>query len=414
MIENYNGFQLSRKQKIIILSFSGLTLFIHLYTNLFANYGIFRDELYYIACTKRITAGYVDQPPLSIYILAVSRWLFGESLFAIRLLPAITAAVTVYLTGLITARLGGKSVSIIIACITLTFSPVFLGMNTIFSMNTFDNFFWVFSAYLVIRIIQYNKPAFWILLGLSIGLGMLNKISMAWFGAGLFAGLLFTPLRVHLKTKYPWLAALIALIIFSPFIVWNFTHDFAHLEFIRNATRLKYSGLTPIDFIAGQLILPGPFSILVWLPGILYLFFSKEMENYRMIGIIFLTTVLILIINWHTKAEYLAAAYPIVFAGGGLFWEKAVRGKKIIWFKYAVIFLVLASGIISIPLALPILPVETSIKYSRIINVAPQNSEHQKLAELPQFYADMFGWEILHGRCRQFIIRSLIQKKNIR
>ncbi len=395
MIENYSGFHLSRKQEITILSFSIITLLIHLYTNLFVSYGLIRDELYYIACSKRLSIGYVDQPPLSIYILTLSRWLFGESLFAIRLLPAISAAAMVYLTGLITARLGGKYIAIVIACITLTFSPVFLGMNSIFSMNSFDQFFWVLSAYFVIRIIQDNKPVYWILLGISLGLGTLNKISMIWFEAGFFAGLLFTPLRIHLKTIYPYLTAGIILIIFSPFIIWNFTHNFAHLEFIRNATNLKYSGLTPLDFIAGQLLLPGPFSIFIWLPGILYLFFSKEIMNYRMLGIIFLTTFIILILNWHTKAEYLASAYPIVFAGGGLFWERSIKGRNTNWIKYALILLIFLSGIISSPLVLPILPVKSFIKYSRVIGVSAPNSEHQKLEELPQHYADMFGWEDL-------------------
>lgn len=395
MIENYSGFHLSAKQEAAILSFSILTLLIHLYTNLFAGYGIFRDELYYIACSKRLSTGYVDQPPLSIYILTISRWLFGQSIFAIRLLPAITAAATVYFTGLITARIGGKFISIIIACLTLTFSPIFLGMNSIFSMNTFDHFFWVLSAYFVVRIIQNGKPIFWILLGISLGLGTLNKISMIWFEAGVIAGFLFTPMRIQLKTIYPYLSAAIVLIIFSPFIIWNITHDFAHLEFIKNATNLKYSGLTLVDFLTGQLILPGPFSILVWLPGILYLFISKELINFRILGIIFLTTFIILILNWHSKAEYLAAAYPIAFIGGGLFWEKVVRGRNTGWIKNAIIVIIFISGIISAPLALPILPVESFIKYSRIIGIGQQNSEQHKLDELPQFYADMFGWEDL-------------------
>ncbi len=270
MADDQNHFVLTKNIKIVILSISALTLLIHLYTNLFASYGIFRDEFYYLACTNRLSAGYVDQPPLSIYLLAFWKMIFGNSLFAIRLLPAIIASLTVYFTGLLTARIGGKIIAVLIACITLTFSPIFLAMNTFFSMNTFDHFFWVLSVYFVVRIIQNKKPVFWILLGITLGLGLLNKISIAWFGAGLFAGLIFTPLRFHLRSKYPYIAAAIALIIFSPFIIWNFTHDFAHLEFIRNATAFKYNGLTPIDFIKGQLLLPGPFSVLIWLPGIFY------------------------------------------------------------------------------------------------------------------------------------------------
>ena len=93
----------------IIIAFSVLDLLIHFYSNLFANYGFFRDEFYYIACSKRLAAGYVDQPPLSIYILALSRLLFGDSLFAIRLLPALSSAVTVFITGLMVKKFNGKN-----------------------------------------------------------------------------------------------------------------------------------------------------------------------------------------------------------------------------------------------------------------------------------------------------------------
>jgi len=126
MEDKCNSFRLSRSTQITLYIVSVFTLLLHLYTNLFAGYGIFRDELYYLACTGRLSAGYVDQPPLSIYILAISKWIFGESLFAVRLLPAVTAAVTVYLAGLITARIGGKLIAVLIAVITLAFSPIFV------------------------------------------------------------------------------------------------------------------------------------------------------------------------------------------------------------------------------------------------------------------------------------------------
>ncbi len=393
MLNNKNTFVLPRNTQTAVIILSVFTLILHLYTNLFAGYGIFRDELYYFACTNHLAAGYVDQPPLSIYLLALSRALFGDSLFAIRLLPSITAALTVYFTGLLTARIGGGLTAVLIACVTLAFSPIFLAMNSIFSMNSFDHFFWVLSAYLVIRIVQENKPTLWILLGAVIGLGMLNKISMAWFGVGLFAGLIFTPLRAHLKTPWPYIAALIAIVIFSPFIIWNSTHNFAHIEFVRNASRFKYSTLTPIDFMSGQLLLAGPLAILVWLPGLIYLLVSQRVKEYRVLGIIFLTTFLILIINWHSKAEYLAAAYPLVYAGGGMFIEAVVKRKNFGWIKYGLAGLIVITGLITMPMALPVLPVDTFISYSKILGVSPQNSEHKELAELPQFYADMFGWE---------------------
>ena len=96
----------AKKQKNIILVISLLTLLLHLFSNAFANYGIFRDEFYYLACANRPALGYVDQPPFSIWILEVVKFLFGDSLFVLRLLPAILQAVLVYLTGIITLKIG--------------------------------------------------------------------------------------------------------------------------------------------------------------------------------------------------------------------------------------------------------------------------------------------------------------------
>lgn len=72
-----------------------------------SRYGIFCDELYYIACSKHLAAGYVDQPPLIAFITWFARHAFGDSLFALRLLPAIAGAALVWLTGKLAREMGG-------------------------------------------------------------------------------------------------------------------------------------------------------------------------------------------------------------------------------------------------------------------------------------------------------------------
>jgi Dolichyl-phosphate-mannose-protein mannosyltransferase len=381
------------KEKKIILLFAFLTLTLHLFSNAFANYGIFRDEFYYLACANRPGLGYVDQPPFSIWALAVIKFLFGDSLFVIRLLPAILHAVLVYLTGIITIRIGGGITAVSISCLAVAFAPVILGMHLIYSMNSFDFLFWSLTAYILILIIQDEKRNLWLLLGLVLGLGLLNKVGILWLCFAVFIALLLTPYRKYLKTSSPWLAFLIALVIFIPFIIWNFTHDFAHIEFIRNALKYKYSGLTAMDFIVGQLINLNPASSIIWLAGLYFFLFYKEGRKYMMLGIVYLTVFLILLLNGHSKAEYLTVAYPMLFAGGGVLIEKISSLQNWRWFKYAVIIPLVISDILLIPLALPVLPVKTYISYTNAIGLAPSTSENKELAELPQFYADMFGWE---------------------
>src|SRR4029077_12761280 len=101
-------------ESVLIGVFSIAALLVHLLTN--GRYGYFRDELYYIACARHLDFGYVDQPPLSILLLRLSEICLGDSLFAIRLLPALAGAATVALTGLIARELGGRAWALALAC----------------------------------------------------------------------------------------------------------------------------------------------------------------------------------------------------------------------------------------------------------------------------------------------------------
>ncbi len=388
------SFRQPRSDWFLILAFAFGALAFHLLVNAFGGYGIFRDEFYYIACSHRLAAGYVDQPPLAMFMLAASRAIFGVSQVGLRVLPALSHALTILLGGLIARKLGGRRMAIILGCLGVTLAPMIVGHAGIFQMNAFSYLFWALSAYLLVLIVDRSRPGLWMLLGVVMGLGLLNKIDFLWFGVGLAAALLLTDLRKHLATPWPYAAAGIALLIFSPYIFWNITHDFAHLEFIRNASAQKYGGLSRLDFLSGQAMNLNPVNLLLWVPGLLYLLFSRDGKRYRVLGIIYAAAFAVLLANSHSKAEYLGPSYTMLFAAGGVAIERwASRGRRR---GGAVISLAALSGLSSLlvlPLAVPILPVETFIKYQAAIGMEPSTAEDMELSELPQFYADMFGWE---------------------
>ncbi len=377
---------------LLIVSLSLFPLVVHFLVNAFTAYGIFRDEFYYISCSEHPASGYVDQPPLSIIILFVSRLLFGDSLFALRILPSIASALTVLFTCLIVMRIGGGKSAIVIAAVSMILAPIYLGMFAIYSMNAFDILLCTIAAYIITLIIIEDKMKLWILLGVILGLGLLNKVGFLWISFGFFVGLIMTDKRNVFLTSKPYVTALTALLIFLPYIIWNFLNDFAHIEFIRNATSGKYSTLTRLDFIKGQLLNLNPLSVIVWISGLYYFLIDSSGKKFRILGYIFLISFAVLLINGHSKAEYLASAYPALFAGGGVMIEKLSR-KKFRTAGAVVTVIIAASGILLSPLAIQILPVRTFIEYSRKLGLAPSTSENNELAELPQHYADMFGWE---------------------
>ncbi len=389
---------MARRSTQIILAFAAAEVLLHLFTNAFGGYGYFRDELYYIACSRHLAAGYVDQPPLASFILFTSIKLFGDSIFTLRLLPAIASGITVCLAGLITRKLSGGTFAVVLACLSVAIAPEFLGTTGIYSMNAFDWVFWSLGAYVVMLIVESDRrdiptDRLWILLGIILGFGLLNKIDLLWFGFGLFVGLLLTPHRRMLRTRWPYVSGAIAFLLFSPYIIWNITHGFATLEFIHNAATLKYSSQNPVTFILGTVNNMNILSLPVWVAGIYFLFFQRDGKNFRLVGYIFLVSFLVLILNWHSKPEYIAPAFPILFAAGGVMFEQIASHRGFGWTKFAMPALVALFGLVSLPFALPVLPVQTFIKYSQALGITPSTPEAHRLVELPQFYADMFGWE---------------------
>src|SRR5262245_7102797 len=407
---------------LIILSLAILGL--HLATS--HGYGYFRDEFYYLACTDHLAAGYVDHPPLSILLLWLSRRMLGDSLPALRFLPAVAAALTVWFTGKMVRELGGSLFAVLLAGLCIIAVPTYLGLDFFYSMNCFDVLFWTIGSYLFMRILrstagtESRAPGLkrdWIWLGVVLGFGLLNKISVLWFGAGIFAGLILTPARKQLLTPWPWIAGVIALFIFHPYITWNLHNNFPTLEFMKNATDEKMAETSYLDFIYGQIDGMNPFLAPIWLIGLIYFLFMPKGRQYRACGWIYMTVFLILMVNQKSRPGYLAPAYPMLFAAGSTAIADWINQFRLNWAKPVLVVFVIIAGLIATPFAIPVLPVESYIKYAKLFGQESSTEEKKEVGALPQFYADMVGWdahlkEVLriwnqlsprdHKRCRIF------------
>jgi hypothetical protein len=357
-------------------------------------YGYFRDELYYIACSNRLDFGYVDQPPLSIFVLKFMRTLFGDSLLAIRLLPIICGAALIILTSLITRKLGGGRFSqVVIGCSVLA-APIYIAVSNFYSMNVIDFVIWTGGVYWLMITLDRNNLRDWIVLGVLLGLGLLNKIGVLWLGAGIFLGLLLTHHRTTLKTPGPWIAGIIALALFSPYLFWQMSHEWATLEFVRNASQYKNVAVSPLDFFANQLILMNPLIAPVWITGLLCCLFAPILRQWRILAWIFVTVLTILLSSGSAKAYYLSPAYPAIIACGAVALEYFTQGG-LHQLRVVMIIIVAGAALMSLPMSKPLLSPQNYLKYERKLGISPPREEVGHGGTLPQHYADMFGWEEL-------------------
>jgi hypothetical protein len=373
---------------------AGINLMLHIFTNLTGGYGIFRDEYYYIDCSDHLAFGYVDHPPLSIIILKISRFLFGDSLFAIRLLPAIAGAVIVFLTGMIVKEMGGRKFAQILAALAVALIPGYLGMHNYFSMNVFEHLLWTIAVYLIIRIINTGDSRLWLWFGLVAGLGMQNKISMIFFGFGLAVAMIFTPERRYYKDKFFWIGGLIAVVIFLPHILWQVANGWPTLEFIENAKQGKITAFSSLGFFATQIVDLNPIFFPLWFGGLIYLLAGRGTRPYRLAGLLYVLIFALLALQ-RSKPYYLWAIYPVLFAAGAIGWERLIARWRDGWIKVVSIMIVAVFGILILPMALPLLPVESFMAYSNFIGLEHQSGESHDLGALPQYFADMHGWENL-------------------
>lgn len=378
----------------LIVFFGTIALLVHLLTN--GRYGYFRDELYYIACGRHLAFGYVDQPPLSILLLRLSQILLGDSLFAIRLLPALAGAATVALTGSIARELGGRGWAIALACAGSLCALFNLAVGNFFSMNAFEPLFWMGCIYLFVRIINGRSPILWLSFGALLGLGLENKHSTAFFAVGILVALLLTPERRHFARKWIWFGGLVAFAIALPNILWQARHHWPTYELLNNISHSnKNVALSPVQFIVQQVVFMNPGTLPLWIAGLLWLFGSRDGRRYRAIGIIYLITLAEFIIL-HGKSYYLAPAYPMLFAAGGVAIER-IFAFHFQWLKPALLSAIILTGALFAPLVVPILPPDKLVAYMRAIRFQPPRTETSHTAVLPQVFADQFGWEQMVG-----------------
>jgi hypothetical protein len=376
--------------KAIVAYVAAAKLVLHMVT--VGVYGFFIDELYFLACGQHLAWGYVDMPPLTAFQAWLTRALFGDSPYSIRLFPSLAGAGLILLTGATVRSLGGERFAQGIAALAVLIAPAYLGFDSYLSMNSIEPLIWMGIAFLLIRIIQTGRTKLWLWFGVLAGLGMLNKHTMLLFGFALVAGLLLTPERRWMKNRWFFIAGGTAFLMFLPNLIWMIRHHFPHLELLAN---IKRNGrdvqFTPLQFLGMQANLMHLATLPLWAAGLWELLAGRSERRYRALGWAYLIA-LATLLAIKGKVYYLVPAYPMLLAGGALWLERQLARPRLGWLKPAYAGVLLFWGALLAPTFLPILAPESYIRYTRALGISQARLENRTASAMPQFFADRFGW----------------------
>ncbi|MGA9118211.1 MAG: glycosyltransferase family 39 protein, partial [Bacteroidota bacterium] len=293
----------------------------HVLTAMFSGYGYFIDELYYIACSKRLALGYVDHPPLSIFLLALTRWLLGDGVAALRLPPALAIGGTAFTAGILARRFGGGRTAMIIAALGVAVMPDYLLMGSFYSMNAFEILLWALILYVTVRLLQESNPKYFVVIGLLSGLGLEMKHTMVLYLVALFSGIALSSSRRILFSRYLFWGIVVCAALLLPNLVWQYLHGFPSLEFYRNAMVNKNIPSGPWKVVLEQGMFANPCALPVWLTGIGVLLFSKRLKKVRSLGWAFLVLLAVLMVGQSSRPDRIGAMYVALFAAGATAFE---------------------------------------------------------------------------------------------
>lgn len=392
---------LSISEKRIIWSFAAVKLLAHFLTNTI--YTFHRDEFLYIDESRHLAWGFLEIPPLTPFLGKVVMTIAGDSVFGVRLLPALVSAAIILLIGRIVKELGGGKWAMILACLAFLLSPAFLRTGTLYQPVGLDIFWWVVLSLVVLLIVkQKQNPSqerrgpsvqgVYVLLGLCLGLGWLTKYSIAFMALAVFGAVIITRQRKCISWPHLGLALVIALALALPNIAWQYLHNFPVVTHMEELATTQLVHVNPLGFLAGQFLMQFA-GVLVWLPGVIWLLVSKSAAPFRFLGWTYIIVVA-LIMAMSGKDYYTLGIYPVMMAAGGVAIERWLtnRSRAWLWSLAGVITLL---NLPALPLGLPLLKVEKLIQYCALLEKVgiEQRWEDGEIYPIPQDYADMQAWE---------------------
>jgi 4-amino-4-deoxy-L-arabinose transferase-like glycosyltransferase len=186
------------------------------------------DEAYYWVWSRRLAASYFDHPPMVAYMIRLGTTLFGDTVLGVRSMAIVAMTVASALVYALTVILCGERRLGVMATFWFNMMPHTAFFSIIMYPDTPAILFWVLCCVALALVWKSGRGEWWYLVGVAMGLLLLSKYTGVFLLAGIVGWLLASaPMRPWLKRPEPYLAGVIALLLFTPVIVWNAEHHWA-------------------------------------------------------------------------------------------------------------------------------------------------------------------------------------------
>ncbi len=385
----------------IILIFAVAKLVVHLITS--TNYGFQRDAYLYLAQSGHLDWGFFSTPPVLAFVTRIHTIIWGDSLLAVRLLPALIGAVSIFIVGWLIKQLKGGTTAQLVGLSAYFVSPAFLRPAVLLQPVIFNHLFWLLAAVVVFQLVRKQDPKLLLWMIPVLGLGWLNKYSIIFYGAALLVALLLSRNRKMLWTWFLPVTLAGGMLLILPNLIWQIQHNWPVISHMTELQETQLGNVLLKDFLFAQVFMHLP-ALPVWLGGLIWLLLYRQHSNFRVFAWTFLLT-LLMIILLKGRFYYTIAAYTILVVFGAIAWEHWSRRSRGIA-GFVVLLFILLNGLSALPLSLPVYAPDRMVKYGQKLKARGLDMmlkwEDGQVHDLPQDYADMVGWDELGEKVWRF------------
>lgn len=351
-------------------------------------YGYLADELYLLDAAARPAFGYVDFPPLTPWLLALLTLIGGSELIWLRALACVIGIVTTLIAVDVCRLLGGRAFAQWTTATIVLFAPAFLSVQSILTMNVFDQLWWLLAFSLLLRYLYDQKPRHMILLGMVFGLALLTKLAVAAFIVCLLAASALYARWMFYRTE-SWTGSALALVMVAPFVLWQARSGWPLLEFVQAYNTSAPEPMVLDQPLFGLIATMNPPFMLVWLPGLIYALTAPK--PVRVVGTAAVAT-LAFFFAAGVKFYFATPLFALFAALGAVLWQRWLKTTAA---RGCLLAMLVTSGVAAVPIAAPVLPPTTLQQVANFIRDAEQGITAEEDAPIGRYFphfAEMHGW----------------------